>query len=474
MATDLFGKYFNNPTKSYLYTQMTCNGASADEISFDITDKKGVISDNERDLSSIELSDVHVPLTQYTNDMKVIDPYGIIYIRGIDKGTSYTTKAYGKIIEELIGRENWMYETSLVFHFKYVNNLGNKIVKCVIAKGSYDDEITIIDACQTIFDNAKIPVTVEYKDGYIYFTSTVLGYDFWISIVELWYTVDLTGPKDDSSTLMENDANLLGFGYDDDWVEAKTGLDKTEKNLPTGNAYVDVLSETDYRELYDYMLGIKKKPEMTDVERIYLFEDLSKYIPANKYRNGAMKGCIVKATYPIYNASNIKESMKSLKIGHLVDRVEDFIGSAENSVNGVPVYIKVVRDVVDSYFSQYEYDLYKKWCMRYDDIDYHDNWIDPEEVPYLNETHSNWQHSHVPLYYMMNTFYKRASKYEALGLYGYANYLTKRNLWMNMGQLYARTTVDDDESTNTRNLISSFLIYNPNSFPVTVNYMTFA
>ena len=45
---------------------------------------------------------------------------------------------------------------------------------------------------------------------------------------------------------------------------------------------------------------------------------------------------------------------------------------------------------------------------------------------------------------------------------------------MNMGQLYARTTVDDDESANTRNLITSFLIYNPNNFPVTVNYMTFA
>ena len=42
-----------------------------------------------------------------------------------------------------------------------------------------------------------------------------------------------------------------------------------------------------------------------------------------------------------------------------------------------------------------------------------------------------------------------------------------------MGQLYARTTVEDDESSNTRNLIPSFIIYNPNNFPVTVNYMTF-
>ena len=42
-----------------------------------------------------------------------------------------------------------------------------------------------------------------------------------------------------------------------------------------------------------------------------------------------------------------------------------------------------------------------------------------------------------------------------------------------MGQIYLRTTVDDDESTNVKNLISSFIIYNPNPFPVSVKYMTF-
>ena len=85
MGTNLFGQYYNNPTKSYLYTQMTCNGPSADEISFDIVDGKGVISNNEDELSSVDLSDVHVGLTQYTNDMKIIDPHGIIYIKGVDK-----------------------------------------------------------------------------------------------------------------------------------------------------------------------------------------------------------------------------------------------------------------------------------------------------------------------------------------------------------------------------------------------------
>ena len=145
------------------------------------------------------------------------------------------------------------------------------------------------------------------------------------------------------------------------------------------------------------MLGENKKSEDVDVERIFLFEDLSKYIPAQKYRNGAMKGCIVKATYPVYNAQNITEPMKSLKIAHLVDRVEDFVASNQNEFKGVPLYIKIVRDVVDSYFSQYEFDLYNKWSMTYDDIDYNDNWLNPEEIPYLGELHSDWNHSQDPL-----------------------------------------------------------------------------
>ena len=70
-----------------------------------------------------------------------------------------------------------------------------------------------------------------------------------------------------------------------------------------------------------------------------------------------MKGCVVKATYPVYNAQNITEPMKSLKIAHLVDRVEDFVASNQNEFKGVPVCVKIVRDVVDSYFSQYEFDL---------------------------------------------------------------------------------------------------------------------
>lgn len=503
MATDLFGQYFTNPKKSYLYTQMTCNGPSADEMSFDIIDRNGVISNNEEYLSKIDLSDVHVPCTQYTNDMKIIDPYGLIYIKGVDKGSSYTTKAFGKIHDSIIAEdENWLYNTALIFHIKFINARGVKVVKCVKACGSYDDEKTVIDACQEIFDSAELPITVEYRDNYIYFTSTTLGFDFWISLVELWFTTEFAELiDDDSSTGIKETSNNLGFGYDDEWIETHIGTNKLESLLKTGNAYEDVISESDYRTIYDFLFEIQPNDSSIDsstdsstntlnVGRIFLFEDLTKYVPAQKYRNGAMKGCVVKATYPIYNAHNITESMRSLKVVHLMDRIEDYIPVDSNKSTGLPIYARVVKDVVDSYYSQYEYDSYNKWSMNFGEIDMADDWIDPEEIPsfggpqelYIGDFKykradklpSLWTHSEAPVYYMVNTFYKTAAKYEATGLYGFATYATKHNLWMNMGQLYIRTTVDDDESLNTRNLISSFIIYNPNNFPVQINYMTFA
>jgi hypothetical protein len=165
--------------------------------------------------------------------------------------------------------------------------------------------------------------------------------------------------------------------------------------------------------------------------------------------------------------------MRSLKIAHLVDRVEEFYTTMQNEYSGLPLYVRVIRDVVDSYFSQYEYDIFNKWSNAYTHINYKDNWIDPEEIPFVHNFRSEWEHSHVPNYYMLNSLYKDVQHYDAIGLYGYANYLSKHNGWMVMGQFYARTAVADDPASNTRNLIPSFIIYNPNGFPVQVKYMTF-
>ena len=498
MSTDLFGKYYNNPTKSYVYADMLCNGASGDEISFDITDNKGTISNNENSLSSIDLSGIHVPLTQYTNDMKIIDPYGLVYVKGISQGGSFTSKAFGILSDKVLNIKDWQYRTTLVVHIKYVNELGNKVIKCITASGDVFDNISFIDVTQELLDKAKIPINVTYENRYLYFTSTVEAFDFWIANVELIHYLgdgdieeefpDIFSPNDKK----EDQDNDLGFGYDNSWDAAVSGgrIDGTTPD--SVNAYRTPLAEETYRYIYDILGKNMTSDTSTDFTDMFelnsdvlfnsiLFEDLTKYVPPIKYRNGAMKGCVVVATYPVFNDDDIQETQRSLKIGHLVDRVEEFFTIQEN-LNGaheegdIPLYVRILRDVVDSYYSQYEFDMFKKWSNGYSYMNTTDTWIEPGEIPVINyDQHdkNSWTHSHVPHYYMLNTIYKDENKYEALGLHGYATYLSKHNLWLPMGQLYARTAVEDDESKKTRNLIPSFIIYNPNPFPVTINYMTF-
>ena len=43
-----------------------------------------------------------------------------------------------------------------------------------------------------------------------------------------------------------------------------------------------------------------------------------------------------------------------------------------------------------------------------------------------------------------------------------------------MGQFYCITTADESDEPDVKNLVSGLVIYNPNPFPVQINYLTFA
>ena len=325
--TTLFDKYYNNPTKSYIYANMACNGTSADEISFDITKEQGVISDNEKNLSSIDLAGIHVPVSQYTSDMKIIEPFSMIYVKGVDQGSSFTTKAYGLISKRALEVEDWMYRTTMILHIKYLNEFGNKVLKCIVASGILDDK-TFIEEMQSIFDEAKIPINVTYEDRMVYFTATQEGYDFWISDIEVWHYLgdgkfEEDFPEFFTQNTEDNGTNNLGFGYDDGWIES-SGVRPSGIN-DTMNAYTTPMGESQYREIYNLLGRNSITDTSTDVHNIYdvstnvlfntyMFEDLTKYVPAKKYRNGAMKGCVVVATYPQFNADGIQEEQRALKM----------------------------------------------------------------------------------------------------------------------------------------------------------------
>jgi hypothetical protein len=488
MATDLFSKYYNNPTKSYIYTNLTCNGASADEMSFDIVDTNGVISDNENILASLGLEGIHVPLKQYTTDMRIIGPYEILYVRGINYGASYMSKSY-KLCNDNPIYEDWMYESGITFAIRCTDGKSLKRTYLIKACGDLNDEVTFIDACQKQLDKFKLPINVSYDNMEITFTSTQLGYEFWIAHIILWQkTVDpSTGIYivPDSLDDIINDIfkktienTHFSFGFTDEYI-AEHGFIE-DSAFDTVNTYMEMISNTNYEHRY-HMITILNgfNEEITQlgnrpyIVTYFMYEDFSKYVPAYKYKNGAMKGCLVVPTYPIYNAENIYDYQKALRIVHIQDRVEDYLTPLEYDYFNIPLYVRVIRDVVDSFSTKAEYDTYCKWCKNFKPWIMSDEIPGPDHVcPNCNE--NEWNHESIPMNRLMTSVYKDSMVNDYMGLYGYCNYATKHNLWMTFGAFYARTTVDDDESTDSRNLIPSFIIYNPNDFPVTVKYMTFA
>ena len=188
-----------------------------------------------------------------------------------------------------------------------------------------------------------------------------------------------------------------------------------------------------------------------------------------------MLGCVVKATYPMFNDADIPECKRSLMIGHLTDRVQEFYAIPQSLFDGTFVAVRKLIDVVDSYHSEYDSDAFNRWTGQYQHVNGGDNWIDSDEVPQVVPImFDEWINSSVPYDVQAASIYKDIETRDGMGLDGYCAYLSKSRSWMNMGQLYARTTVpDDDTCPESRNLISSFVIFNPNDYPVAVNYLTF-
>lgn len=478
MATNLFGDYFNNPTKSYIYSNLVCNGSSDDELSFDIIGSEGQITDNGDKLAGVDLSDVHVGLNQYTSDMRIIEPYSYLYIRGMVCGDAYTRKAFGRILGELIEDEDWMYKSILFFVIKYLDTrTGKRVVRSLKVAGNLDEEKTFIDVCNEYFKENEIPIKTYFDDGYVYFEGTELGYDFWIDHVLFWKIeddYDIIGEI--NKWIVDNGYNYK-FGWDDGYIHANN-VDKDNPYLEK-NVYSSIIIRSDYSRLYNLMncldTDFQTMLEEHNVKKIFLFEDETKYIAPKRYRNGAMKGILVKATYPIFNADDIEDFQKSLKVAHLVDRVDEYYMVPESMFHGVPIATKKIIDVVDTYSCEYDSEAYDRWLGKYSHIDTKDKWISHDEVPQVvPEMFMMWKNSHVPYSVQAASIYKDMETRDAMGLAGYCVYLTKNDLWRNMGQVYLTTGASDsDEHPEIKNLIPSMVIYNPNDFPVKVNYMMF-
>lgn len=452
MTTSLFNKYFDDPRKSYIYTNLTCNKPDISELSFDINGSEGQITNNDKILSSIDLSDVNVSMYQYTNDVKIIDPHSYIYVKGVSLGDTYTLKSFGEITDDIV-IDGWMNRISLFFVIKYIDiNTGMRVVKSLKVKST--QQKTFIDVCNEYFINEEIPVSISYSDGFITYKSTKIGYEFWLDHVMIWKS----GTDVDVVDLVNQWMFANNHYYDYAWD------DTVSEQYVTKDVYSSSILRSDYYRLYNLMRSLNTdfNVVITDnsIIKKYLFEDINKYVCSKKYRNGAMLGCVVKVTYPVYNNEDIDVYHRSIKIAHIVDRIQEFYAIPESLTEGMFVAVRKLIDVVDSYKPEYVHNICDTWFNFCSGI--------------LDSSNNIGGDSSTSYDSFANEMYKHIEDIECIGIDEYCTYLTNSNNWMNIGQFYAKTTVADDESVpEDRNLIPSFIIYNPNNFPVSVNYLTF-
>ena len=479
MATDLFGTYFNNPTKSYIYANIQCsNGSSGDETSFDFNDSEGQITDNNDILSSIDLSKIHVLLNQYRTDMRIIDPHSYCYIQGLVFGDSYCSKAFGRLIGPITEPKTWMINGMLFFVLKRLClETGNMIVEFIKVKGDPDEEKTFIEVLNEYFEEKGIPIKAEFDDGYIIFTATKLAYEFWIDHMMFWRSSDGTDIFSVIDDWMEINGKSYDFGWDDGYV---TGNNLDSSSLGATNVYSSILKKSDYSRLYNLLNcldgNFQTLLEEHDVKKIYMYEDFTRYIPAYRYPNGAMIGCLVHVIYPQYNAEEITEFEKAVKIAHLVDRVQEFYAIPQSLIDGTFTGVRKLINVSDHFKCDYDRNLYNKWMGYYSHINVNDDWIEADEIPQvIPEMLNDWESSSVGYSKQALSIYKDIEHREMMGLDGYCAYLERTGGWMTVGQFYARFTVPDNpDYPKVKNLIPSFVIYNPNDFPVQVKFMIFA
>lgn len=254
----------------------------------------------------------------------------------------------------------------------------------------------------------------------------------------------------------------------------------------------------------------------------YCYEDLNKRILSLKYPNGAMRGIVLIPDWP--NDSEYDYSV--LWLNHVADKVEIAVPVSITSLQkyyggdilrnkNAKLYEKAIASVkinalIDSEKELYieddnnlplndissndgfsnSFDNYQEVGFdtnKFIDNDFHRiplslNSSDPYDMSYhkndifITDQHDNksiWEtNPNKGLPKFVDTHWGLTDKY--IGLYKYMEYLSNNDLWTRVGDGYMLVGKNDDMQTNTKNLLQSILIYNPNDVPIRIKYMIFS
>ena len=254
----------------------------------------------------------------------------------------------------------------------------------------------------------------------------------------------------------------------------------------------------------------------------YCFEDFNKRILNFKYPNGAMRGIVIIPDWP--NDSEYDYSV--LWVNHIADQVEICvpvdIQSLQKYYKGdilrnknARLYEKALATVKinalipeekEQYIEDFDnlplndissndgfttsFDKLQVAGFDTNDFIYNDfhrvplslNSSEPSDITYhqddifitdQNDDNNIWEtqpNKGLPKFVDSH----KALSDKIIGLYKYMEYLSTNDLWLRVGDGYMLVGKDDNFQTNTKNLLQSVLIYNPNDIPIRVKYIIFS
>lgn len=239
----------------------------------------------------------------------------------------------------------------------------------------------------------------------------------------------------------------------------------------------------------------------------FCLEDLNRQILSVKYPNGAMRGIVLIPDWPPMDEYT---DQRVLLVNHVADKIEIAVPVNKeklklylgvDQLNGFTARLferamatvrinALIQSERQTYLTDYSnlplYDIssnegftqsadpyYESAFNTHDfvDNDFHRNPYDDFDMPTNNSNDDEWDNggSRRPNIHFVDTYDMLSHK--TVGLYKYMEYLTKNDIWLRVGDAYMIFGRPDNFESDTKNLLSSVLIYNPNSIPIRVKYM---
>jgi hypothetical protein len=419
MATDLF----NNISNDYVNPDLAPCAGQSDQAYFEFLPNKqvGIVSGNA-ELAAMNFSDISQPVSAWVQQTRILQSGEVVFIQGLTKGI--TTKI-----------EYFPIDGSII----YFND--------------YDPFYMSAD------------VSVSYYKNFKYYKSAI--------------------HVEASESLGQNIADVLNIALGNKGIGIFAGWDASKFTFSGSLAGYDFNIDA-----LDVSRWNPTKPDPSSGVHELLIEDVSSQVPASKYPNTAMLGYMLKVAYP---ASATDESLLYVNVNHVPDTLT-YYESADVSIFSTPdvyhdssVYYQVHSQSVNVF------DTSALWYMN--TTSYFDASANPVDVSVF-VTDASWHTSTYSVIdsstivqildasasYDASTYYVQYTKKVDVGMNGdstvdtmsagdYLNYVDTNYQWEKVGVFRSWLTAEDPDNSNVENLITGFYVFNPQTFPVQIEYM---